>query len=113
MKTNFLACQMSARVLEPIFEAAKFAAARDAVLLSPAGVSLGSFRDRKYPGAPLSPAVKSIGWGALAGNPNRHGGFAAAAETGSDMNENLKNLPRVFLRKNPMQKRPSTNQNLN
>jgi hypothetical protein len=57
--------------------------------------------------------VKSIGWGALAGNPNRHGGFAAAAETDSDMTENLNNLPRVFFTKNPMQKQPSTNQNIN
>jgi UDP-N-acetylmuramoylalanine--D-glutamate ligase len=67
----FTPCVVSDSLIQAVSEAAKNAAAGDVVLLSPACSSLDQFRDYQDRGSVFCQAVKSIGSGALMGDPNR------------------------------------------
>jgi UDP-N-acetylmuramoylalanine--D-glutamate ligase len=72
----FTPCIVLDSLLEAVTEAARNALPGDIVLLSPACSSLDQFRNYQQRGEMFCQAVKSIGRGADAGNPNKHGRFA-------------------------------------
>jgi UDP-N-acetylmuramoylalanine--D-glutamate ligase len=68
----FTPCTLAASLVEAVAEAARNAVSGDVVLLSPACSSFDQFRDYQERGESFCRSVKSIGWGAHAGNPNIH-----------------------------------------
>ena len=69
----FTPCTVADSLLEAVTEAARNASSGDVVLLSPACSSLDQFRNYQERGEVFCQAVKSIGRGAPAGNPNMGG----------------------------------------
>jgi UDP-N-acetylmuramoylalanine--D-glutamate ligase len=69
----FTPCTIFDSLVEALTEAAKKAASGDVVLLSPACSSFDQFRNYQERGEKFCQFVKSISWGAPAGDPNING----------------------------------------
>jgi UDP-N-acetylmuramoylalanine--D-glutamate ligase len=69
----FTPCTRTGSLVQTVTEAAKNATSGDVVLLSPAGLSFGQFRNCQPRGEVFCPVVKSIGRGVCGGTPNISG----------------------------------------
>jgi UDP-N-acetylmuramoylalanine-D-glutamate ligase len=73
---HFTSCRVLGSGVKPILEVEKNSTFGNVVLLSPARSRFGQFRDHQKTGEMICLFAKSIGRGALAGDPNINGEIA-------------------------------------